>query len=93
MMYFTLRNINLAFGDHFILRNSSFTLPNSVSNDRILFLKFEYSFTNGCSDEVAIANDARDIRQGAVIKEDAVGQLTMMMPNKKEQCLKEYEWL
>ena len=55
--------------------------------------KFEYSFTNGRSDEVAIANDARGIRQGAVIKEDAVGQLTMMMPNKKEQCLKEYEWL
>ena len=41
--------------------------------------KFEYSFTNGRSDEVAIANDARGIRQGAVIKEDAVGQLTMMM--------------
>ena len=55
--------------------------------------KFEYSFTNGRSDEVAIANDARGIRQGAVIKEDAVGQLTMMMPNRKEQCLKEYEWL
>ena len=55
--------------------------------------KFEYSFTNGCSDEFAIANDARGIRQGAVIKEDAVGQLTMMMPNRKEQCLKEYEWL
>ena len=45
MMYFTLRNINLAFGDHFILPNSSFTLPNSVSNDRILFLKFEKILT------------------------------------------------
>ena len=25
MMYFTLQNITLAFGDHFILPNSSFT--------------------------------------------------------------------
>ena len=74
----------------------AFFRPNApfVRTDGLnLWSKFEYSFTNGRSDEVAIANDARGIRQGAVIKEDAVGQLTMMMPNRKEQCLKEYEWL
>ena len=35
--------------------------------------KFEYSFTNGCSDEVAIANDAEASDKGQLSKKMPLG--------------------